>query len=84
MKNHLQTSTDIFPALTGGAEQMTNDLNVELLGSLPLDPLLTRCCDEGKNVFMEMPDSPTLSMFNTILQSKEKENTNNKTQIDRS
>lgn len=49
---------------------MSNELNVEFLGSIPLDPLLARCCDEGKNFLTEMPDSPTVSALNEICKSK--------------
>ena len=49
---------------------MSEELNVEYLGTLPLDPLLARCCDEGKNPLVEMPDSPTIPALNTIVQSK--------------
>lgn len=49
---------------------MSNELNVEFLGSIPLDPLLARCCDEGKNVLTEMPDSPTVNALKEICKSK--------------
>ncbi|XP_057329431.1 cytosolic Fe-S cluster assembly factor NUBP1 homolog [Microplitis mediator] len=55
-----KNSAEIFPALTGGARHMAEEMNIDFLGSLPLDPLLARCCDEGKNVFTEMPESPTI------------------------
>ncbi|XP_034942914.1 cytosolic Fe-S cluster assembly factor NUBP1 homolog [Chelonus insularis] len=62
-----KNSTEIFPALTGGAQQMSKDLKVEFLGSIPLDPLLARCCDEGKNVFTEMPESPAIIEFKKLV-----------------
>lgn len=65
-----QNTAEIFPALSGGARTMSNELNVEFLGSIPLDPLLARCCDEGKNFLTEMPDSPTVSALNKICRSK--------------
>lgn len=49
---------------------MSKDLNVEFLGSIPLDPLLARCCDEGKNFLTEMPNSPTVSALNDICKRK--------------
>lgn len=49
---------------------MAKELNVEFLGSLPLDPLLARCCDEGKNFLTEVPDSPTVFTLQEIVQSK--------------
>ncbi|KAJ8686731.1 hypothetical protein QAD02_022525 [Eretmocerus hayati] len=63
-----KTCTEIFPAQTGGARKMADDLNLEFLGSLPLDPLLARCCDEGKNFYIEMRDSPTLLSLTSLRQ----------------
>lgn len=71
MKNFsLQSTAEIFPALTGGAQTMSKELNVEFLGSIPLDPLLARCCDEGKNILTEVSDSPTVSALNKICKRK--------------
>ncbi|XP_012060772.1 PREDICTED: cytosolic Fe-S cluster assembly factor NUBP1 homolog [Atta cephalotes] len=81
-----KNTAEIFPALSGGARTMSNELNVEFLGSIPLDPLLTRCCDEGKNFLTEMPDSPTVSVLNEICKNivrkceEEKENCLNNSQ----
>ncbi|KOX74655.1 Cytosolic Fe-S cluster assembly factor NUBP1 like protein [Melipona quadrifasciata] len=61
-------SVEIFPALTGGGCVMAKELNVEFLGSLPLDPLLAKCCDEGKNFLTEIPESPTILTLQTIVQ----------------
>uniref|UniRef100_V9ID73 Cytosolic Fe-S cluster assembly factor NUBP1 n=1 Tax=Apis cerana TaxID=7461 RepID=V9ID73_APICE len=63
-----KNSEEIFPALTGGGYAMAKELNIEFLGSLPLDPLLTRCCDEGKNFLTEFPQSPTIFTLQTIVQ----------------
>lgn len=49
---------------------MAEEMNVEFLGSIPLDPLLARCCDEGKNVFTEMPESPTIVALKKIVSRK--------------
>ncbi|KAM0727079.1 Cytosolic Fe-S cluster assembly factor Nubp1-like protein [Formica fusca] len=61
-----KNTAEIFPASTGGAQAMSKELNVEFLGSIPLDPLLARCCDEGKNFLTEMSDSPTINALNKI------------------
>lgn len=66
----VQNAAEIFPASTGGAQAMSRELNVEFLGSIPLDPLLARCCDEGKNFVTEMPDSPTVTFINDICKRK--------------
>ncbi|XP_050587128.1 cytosolic Fe-S cluster assembly factor NUBP1 homolog isoform X2 [Bombus affinis] len=63
-----KNSVEIFPALTGGGYTMAKELNIEFLGSLPLDPLLAKCCDEGKNFLTELPESPTILTLQTIVQ----------------
>ncbi|XP_078040560.1 NUBP iron-sulfur cluster assembly factor 1 isoform X2 [Augochlora pura] len=60
-------STEIFPASTGGGRAMAEGLNVDFFGSIPLDPLLARCCDEGKNFLTEVPESPTVLTLQTIV-----------------
>ncbi|XP_015587536.1 cytosolic Fe-S cluster assembly factor NUBP1 homolog [Cephus cinctus] len=62
-----KNSAEIFPASTGGGKKMAQDLNIEFLGSMPLDPLLARCCDEGKNFLTELPDSPAITALQTIM-----------------
>lgn len=69
-KFYIQSTAEIFPASTGGAQTMSKELNVEFLGSIPLDPFLARCCDEGKNFLTEMSDSPTVSALNKICKRK--------------
>lgn len=49
---------------------MCSDLNILFLGSLPLDPRLARCCDEGKDYVTELPDSPAVKTLNQIVTSK--------------
>lgn len=49
---------------------MAEEMNIDFLGSIPLDPLLARCCDEGKNVFTEMPESPTIVELKKVITSK--------------
>ncbi|XP_063993884.1 cytosolic Fe-S cluster assembly factor NUBP1 homolog [Diachasmimorpha longicaudata] len=62
-----KSTAEIFPALTGGARRMAEDLDVEFLGAVPLDPLLARCCDEGKNPLMDMPGSPAIAAVKKIV-----------------
>ncbi|KAG5895172.1 hypothetical protein JTB14_007339 [Gonioctena quinquepunctata] len=50
-------TSEIFPITTGGAKQMCKDMNVPLLGSLPLDPKIARCCDNGKDFIEDLPES---------------------------
>ncbi|CAL7933679.1 unnamed protein product [Xylocopa violacea] len=63
-----KNSVEIFPALTGGGRAMATELGIDFLGSLPLDPLLAKCCDEGKNFLTEVPESPTVMMLQEIVQ----------------
>ncbi|XP_043486375.1 cytosolic Fe-S cluster assembly factor NUBP1 homolog isoform X1 [Polistes fuscatus] len=62
-----KNSAEIFPALTGGGCAMAADLNIDFLGSLPLDPLIARCCDEGKNFLTDIPESPTILVLQEIV-----------------
>ncbi|XP_047360495.1 cytosolic Fe-S cluster assembly factor NUBP1 homolog [Vespa velutina] len=62
-----KNSAEIFPALTGGGRAMAADLNIDFLGSLPLDPLIARCCDEGKNFLTDIPESPTILALREIV-----------------
>lgn len=48
----------IFKPTTGGGEQLCKDAKIPFLGSVPLDPRIGRCCDNGENYFEEYDDSP--------------------------
>lgn len=61
------TNSEIFPIKTGGAKKMCEDLDVQFLGQLPLDPKLARCCDEGKDYLAENSKSPTVLSLNEIV-----------------
>lgn len=49
---------------------MCEDLNVPFLGNIPLDPLLARYCDEGKDLLSDMPDNPAIKAVQKIVKSK--------------
>lgn len=49
---------------------MCADLNLPLLGKLPLDPRIARSCDEGRPFLREVPDSPASEAYRAIVQSK--------------
>lgn len=51
-------TSEIFPPSSGGAEEMAKCMDVKLLGKIPLDPRLAKCCDEGKSFLDELPNSP--------------------------
>ncbi|KYQ88678.1 nucleotide binding protein 1 [Tieghemostelium lacteum] len=65
----------IFIPTSGGAEQMSKEMNVDFLGRIPIDPLIARSCDEGKNYLTAFPNSESTKQYNIIFQKiKEKLN----------
>eukprot|EP01120_Amphizonella_sp_Union-15-10_P017326 TRINITY_DN9594_c0_g1_i1.p1 TRINITY_DN9594_c0_g1~~TRINITY_DN9594_c0_g1_i1.p1 ORF type:complete len:321 (+),score=55.16 TRINITY_DN9594_c0_g1_i1:68-1030(+) len=62
-----KNETKIFLPSTGGAVKMCRDLNVNFLGSIPLDPLIARCCDEGKSFILQAPESPASKAYFQII-----------------
>ncbi|KAA8584906.1 hypothetical protein FQN60_003600 [Etheostoma spectabile] len=64
-----KNTSQIFPPTTGGAERMCADLDLPLLGKVPLDPRIARSCDEGKSFLNEVPDSPAAKVYLSIVQS---------------
>lgn len=48
---------------------MSVELGIEFLGSLPLDPSLAKCCDEGKDFLTEIPESPVVKALQIIVKS---------------
>lgn len=62
------TQSEIFPAKTGGAKAMCVELDVPFLGVLPIDPKLTKACDEGVDFVQEYGDSVTVKNLNTIVE----------------
>lgn len=67
-KCHL--TTQIFPPTTGGAKQMCIEMQVNLLGNIPLDPQIGQCCDEGKPFLKEFPQSPASISLKNIISSR--------------
>lgn len=59
--------SQIFPKTTGGAEKMCQEMDVRFLGSIPLDPLIGQCCDEGKSFVKEHPNSPATLAYKEII-----------------
>ncbi|XP_034613149.1 cytosolic Fe-S cluster assembly factor NUBP1-like isoform X2 [Trachemys scripta elegans] len=60
--------SQIFPPTTGGAEKMCQNLNISLLGKVPLDPQIGKSCDQGQCFFSEIPESPATSSYKNIIQ----------------
>nr|XP_054762408.1 cytosolic Fe-S cluster assembly factor nubp1-A-like [Lytechinus pictus] len=63
-----KNESQIFPPTTGGASKMCEDLKIPLLGKLPLDPRIGKCCDEGNSFFDEVPDSPATQAYLEIIE----------------
>lgn len=62
-----QTNSDIFPATSGGAAQMCQDMHVPLIGELPIDPQITRACDQGINFIEENSEAMATKALNQIV-----------------
>ncbi|NWV37064.1 NUBP1 factor, partial [Grantiella picta] len=63
-----KNESQIFPPTTGGAEKMCQNLNVSLLGKVPLDPQIGRSCDRGQSFLAEAPESPATLSYRNIIQ----------------
>lgn len=63
-----KNTSQIFPPTTGGAQRMCEELNLPLLGRIPLDPRIGKSCDEGKSFLTEVPDSPAAAAYQSIVQ----------------
>jgi Mrp family chromosome partitioning ATPase len=64
------TESKIFPSnsdVQNSTQIMCKEMDVEFLGSVPLDPRLTRCCDEGKNFVTEFEDSTAVIALKDIV-----------------
>lgn len=49
---------------------MCADLNLPLLGKVPLDPRIAQSCDEGRSFLDVVPDSPAAKVYRSIVQSE--------------
>ncbi|XP_063270958.1 cytosolic Fe-S cluster assembly factor NUBP1 isoform X2 [Prinia subflava] len=63
-----KNESQIFPPTTGGAEKMCQNLNVSLLGKVPLDPQIGKSCDRGQSFLAEAPESPATLSYRNIIQ----------------
>ncbi|CAB0008527.1 unnamed protein product [Nesidiocoris tenuis] len=64
---HCKVTSEIFPRDRGGGEKLSEEMELPFLGSVPLDPVLARACDEGQDVLSTMADSPTLAAISAIV-----------------
>jgi MinD superfamily P-loop ATPase len=49
-----------------GATRLTEEYGFPLLGTVPLDPALVQCCEEGRSVFADHPESPAATAIMKI------------------
>ncbi|CAD6908838.1 unnamed protein product [Tilletia controversa] len=59
--------SDVFYPSTGGAKALCEELGLRFLGSVPLDPRIGRCADEGIGFVEEYPDSPASEAYRNII-----------------
>ncbi|KAJ2359136.1 cytosolic Fe-S cluster assembly factor nbp35 [Coemansia sp. RSA 2618] len=57
----------IFYPTTGGASAMCRELDIPLLGSIPLDPSIGRACDFGSSFIDTCADSPAAAAYIQII-----------------
>jgi len=60
--------SQIFKPTTGGAKRLAEETNIELLGSVPLDPRIGKSADYGVSFLDEYPDSPATAAYLDIIQ----------------
>jgi Mrp family chromosome partitioning ATPase len=60
----------IFPAVTGGAAKMSQDMNVQFFGAIPLDPTLLQSCEEGACFVQKYHQSPAAQPLLDVVHSK--------------
>lgn len=65
-----KTESQIFKPSTGGAKKLAEDMGVELLGAVPLDPRIGKSADYGVSFLDEYPDSPATTAYLDIIDSK--------------
>jgi ATP-binding protein involved in chromosome partitioning len=61
---HCGKGTDIFHG--GGGERMSRELAVPFLGSIPLDPDIVTCGDQGQPLMLEKPNSFATKVYLAI------------------
>lgn len=58
--------SEVFSAKSGGAEAMAKEMNIPLLGRLPLDPLIAQCTDKGVDLIAEFADRKSVKGVQAI------------------
>ncbi|XP_065776319.1 cytosolic Fe-S cluster assembly factor NUBP2 isoform X2 [Muntiacus reevesi] len=63
---HCSECTNVFSK--GGGEELARHAGVPFLGSVPLDPELTRSLEDGRDFIQDFPDSPAFPALSSIAQ----------------
>lgn len=63
---HCKCQSQIFEPSTGGAEKLCLDYKLDLLGKVPLDPLVVKNCDRGIYVGDGAKDSKVMEEYAKI------------------
>ncbi|KAM7296965.1 cytosolic Fe-S cluster assembly factor nubp1 [Ixodes scapularis] len=64
-----KVTSELFPANTGGAAALCQELGLPFLGSLPLDPTLAKACDEGVPFLRQFPEAPAARACTQLVQN---------------
>lgn len=64
-----KTESQIFKPSTGGGKRLAEDMGIELLGAVPLDPRIGKSADYGVSFLDEYPDSPATIAYLDIIDS---------------
>jgi Mrp family chromosome partitioning ATPase len=65
-----KTESQIFRPSTGGAKKLAEDMGVEMLGAVPLDPRIGMSADRGVSFLDQYPDSPASTAYLDIIDSQ--------------
>ncbi|EJD07618.1 P-loop containing nucleoside triphosphate hydrolase protein [Fomitiporia mediterranea MF3/22] len=63
-----KTESQIFKPTTGGAKRLAQEMGVEMLGAVPLDPRIGKSADYGVSFLDEYPDSPATTAYLDIIE----------------
>ncbi len=66
---HCGERIDVFGV--GGGERIATEMNVSLLGNIPLDPSISKTMDAGTPFIATQPDSPAAKAFDAIVKKIE-------------
>jgi len=62
---HCEECTNIFSS--EGGRLLAEEQDIPFLGKIPIDPLLTNCCEMGSSFVEKFPDSPSLNSVQKLV-----------------